>query len=137
MNELTKTATTPSTDHSRKSILARGCDPHLSQQFAKVVPPLVGHATYTPTTNDNDFIEKLKSQKWSVIYFAPGACRYSAAKRQIPGGNYDTAGWTLEEYKTLIKKLQGEEIQIVESLEEAGAIELLNSALSIARETHP
>ena len=125
----------PATDNSKKSILARGCDPYLSLQFSKVVPPLVGNAKYIPTTDDTDFINKLKSQKWSVIYFAPGACRYSAAKKQIPGGNYDTQGWTLEEYKELIYELQGEDIQIVESLEERGAIQLLNNALAKARET--
>ena len=112
-----------STDNSNKSILARGCDPQLSLRFSKIVPPLIGNATYIPTTDDTDFINKLKSQKWSVIYFAPGACRYSAAKMQIPGGNYDTQGWTLEEYKELIYELQGKDIQIVESLQEQGAIE--------------
>ena len=122
-------------DNSTKSILARGCDPVLSARFSKIVPPLIGNAEYIPTTDDTDFIDKLKSRKWSVIYFAPGACRYSAAKRQIPGGNYDTQGWTLEEYKELIYKLQGDEIQIVESLYEQGTIELLNRALAKSRET--
>lgn len=121
-------------DNSNKSILARGCDPTLSLQFSKMVPPLVGNAEYIPTTNDVDFVEKLNSRKWSVVYFAPGACRFSAAKQQIPGGNNDTKGWTLEKYKALIHKLQGEDIQIVESLYEQGAIELLNNALEKARE---
>lgn len=121
-------------DNSKKSILARGCDPTLSLQFSKVVPPLVGNAAYIPTTSDVDFVEKLKSRKWSVVYFAPGACRFSAAKQQIPGGNNETKGWTLEEYKELIHKLQGVDIQIVESLHEQGAIELLNKALAKSRE---
>lgn len=123
-------------DNSKKSILARGCDPGLSLRFSKVVPPLIGNAAYVPTTDDTDFINKLKSRKWSVIYFAPGACRYIAAKQQIPGGNYDTRGWTLEQYKELIRKLQGEDIQIVESLYEQGAIDLLKRALEKARETN-
>lgn len=122
-------------DNSNKSILARGCDPFLSARFSKIIPPLIGNAEYIPTTDDSDFISKLKSHKWSVIYFAPGACRYSAAKRQIPGGNYDTQGWSLAEYKELIRELQGEEIQIIESLTEQGALELLNGALAKARET--
>ncbi len=121
-------------DNSNKSILARGCDPVLSARFAKIVPPLIGNAEYVPTTDDNDFINQLKSRKWSVIYFAPGACRYNAAKRQIPGGNYDTQGWSLEEYKKLIRELQGNEIQIVESLHEQGALELLHTALVKSRE---
>ncbi len=122
-------------DHSKKSILARGCDPYLSKQFAKMVPPLIGNASYRPTTDDRDFINKLKEQKWSVIYFTPGACRYSAAKKQIPGGNYDTQGWSLDDYKALIHKLQGDDVQIVESIYEEGAIELLNKALDKAKET--
>ena len=126
------TSTLP--DNSKKSILARGCDPVLSARFAKIVPPLIGNAAYIPTSDDADFIDKLKSRKWSVIYFAPGACRYSAAKRPIPGGNYNTQGWSLEEYKTLIRELQGDEIQIVESLYEQGALELLNAALVKGRE---
>jgi len=41
----------------------------------------------------------------------------------------------LEEYKNLILELQGEEIQIVESLQEQGAIQLLKAALVKGRET--
>jgi hypothetical protein len=121
-------------DNSRKTVLARGCDPVLSLEFSKIVPPLIGNAKYIPTTNDQDFIEKLKSKKWSVVYFAPGACRYSAAKHPIPGNISETAGWTLDEYKELIYKYQGDSIQIVESLEESGNIELLNKALEKSRE---
>ncbi|MDC8004329.1 hypothetical protein POV27_09720 [Aureisphaera galaxeae] len=123
------------TDHSKKSILARGCDPYLSNQFARMIPPRIGNAHYVPTTNDEDFIEKLKSKQWSIIYFAPGACRFSAAKKQIPGGNTDTAGWTLKEYKDLILKLQGSDVRIVETTQESEAIALLNVALEGARTT--
>ena len=93
-------------DNSKKRILARGCDPQLSLSFAKVAPSLLGNPEYIPTTTDDDFIDKLKSQKWSIIYFAPGACRFSAAKQQIPGGNMNTKGWTLAEYRALIEELQ-------------------------------
>jgi hypothetical protein len=121
-------------DNSKRSVLARGCDPVLSLQFSKVVPQLIGNAEYVPTTTDVDFVEKLKSRKWSVVYFAPGACRYSAAKKQIPGGNSNTEGWTLDQYHELIYKLQGNEIQIVETAYESEAIELLNQALLKSRE---
>jgi hypothetical protein len=126
---------TSTVDNSKKSVLARGCDPELSLRFSKVVPPHIGNAEYIPTTNDIDFIKKLKSRKWSVVYFAPGACRYNAASQPIPGGNIDTKGWTLEQYKDLIIELQGDDIKIVESIYEEGAIELLNSALLKARNT--
>ncbi len=122
-------------DNSDKSILARGCDPQLSRQFAKVAPGMLGGASYTPTWQDDVFIEQLKTGKWSIVYFAPGACRYSAAKRNIPGGNTDTRGWTLDEYKDLIYELQGPDIQIVETPHESEAVDLLNKALSKARGT--
>lgn len=118
-----------SINHSNKSILARGCDPYLSQRASEFMPPLLGNPEYVPTTDDEEFIRQLKSRQWSVIYFAPGACRFSAAKRQIPGGIAGTQGWTLEQYRELVRQLQGEDIQIVESVHEEGAIELLLNAL--------
>lgn len=123
-------------NNSKKSILARGCDPVTSLQFSKVAPSLLGKATYTPTTDDADFIKKLESQKWSVVFFAPGACRFSAVEKPIPGGNYDTKGWTLEQYRKLVYKLQGDAIKIVETLDERETVSLLKNALEIARETN-
>ncbi|MEM7342616.1 MAG: hypothetical protein AAF485_00095 [Chloroflexota bacterium] len=134
MNE-TKQTQTRSTDNSRKSILARGCDPVASLHASKAIPPKIGNPEYVPTTDDADFIEKLKSRAWSVIFFAPGACRFSAAQRPIPGGNSDTQGWTLEQYRELVREYQGETVQIVETLEERETITRLKSALEKARET--
>lgn len=133
MNDLFQNTTT-TRDHSNKSILARGCDPHLSLQFAKMVPPLIGNAEYVPTTDDVEFIEKLKSRKWSMVYFAPGACRWSAAKKPIPGGNISTEGWSLDQYKELIYELQGDDVQIVETPYEQEVISLLQKSLETARE---
>lgn len=135
MNE-TKQKHVNLTDNSRKSILARGCDPSASSWAAKAIPPLIGNPEYIPTTDDADFIEKLKSRNWSVVYFAPGACRFSAAKRVIPGGNSQTRGWTLEQYRELVRQYQGDAIQIVETLEESKSISLLKSALEKARPTN-
>ena len=125
--------TTTQIDYSNKSILARGCDPTLSAQFARVAPSLLGNVTYIPTTNDADFVAKLKEQRWSMIYFAPGACRYSAANMQIPGGNEATAGWTLEEYRAMVKELQGDDVVIVETPSEQGALQLMLEGLERAR----
>ena len=132
---LTAQETLTSPDNSKKTILARGCDPVMSLRFSKMVPSMIGNPEYVPTTDDADFIKKLESQKWSVIFFAPGACRLSTAKRPIPGGNYNTKGWTLEQYKELVRKLQGEDVQIVETFDERGTIDLLKKALVNARET--
>ncbi len=124
-----------SIDNSKKSILARGCDPAMSLQASKAIPPHIGNPEYIPTTNDADFIEKIKSQKWSVIFFAPGACRFNAANITIPGSNSETQGWSLEEYRNFIYKYQGDAVQIVETLEESQTISLLKDALEKARET--
>jgi len=120
-------------DNSKKSILARGCDPTMSLEASKAIPPLIGNPEYVPTTNDSDFIAKLESRQWSVIFFAPGACRFSAAKRPIPGGNYQTEGWTLEQYRNLILKLQGNEVKIIETQDERETVGLLKNVLAEAR----
>ena len=123
-------------DNSSKSVLARACDPTASLNFAKIVPSLIGNAVYVPSTDDADFINKLESRKWSVVIFAPGACRLSGLQRQIPGGNYYTKGWTLDQYKTLVRKLQGNKVQIVEALDERETVGILNAALAKGREVN-
>jgi hypothetical protein len=122
-------------DHSGKRILARGCDPLASAEAARAIPPLVGNPTYTATTNDEDFIEKLRTQDWSVVFFAPGACRFSAAHEAIPGGNSRTQGWTLEQYRELVRELQGDRVEIVETPDERDTVRLLGEALDRAPET--
>ena len=80
-------------------------------------------------TDDNNFIELIKGRKWSIIFFAPGACRYNAAKITIPGSNSLTEGWSFEEYYAFIKKHQGENIQIVETTDEKQTFTLLKKAI--------
>jgi hypothetical protein len=123
-----------STRNSRKSILARGCDPMASLDASRSIPPLLGGPEYIPTHNDEDFLEMLESRDWSVVFFAPGACRFSAADMAIPGGNSMTRGWTLEQYRQLVQDHQGD-IPIVETLDERDTVVLLNEALEDAAET--
>ncbi len=132
----TKQENSKSVDNSKKSILVRGCDPAMALQGSKILPPLVGNPECVGTTSDNDFIEKLKSRKWSVVFFAPGACRLNAAQKSIPGGNSQTDGWTLEQYRELVRELQGNEIQIVETQSESESVGLIKKALAKARETN-
>jgi len=122
-----------SVDNSTKSILARACDPVMAQQAAAAIPAQIGNPEYVVTTSDLDFVEKLHSRQWSVVFFAPGACRFSAAGQSIPGGNDETRGWTLDEYRDLVRRTQGEQVEIVETLHESETLERLNAALSIAR----
>ena len=125
-----------SVGNSRKSILARGCDPIASLEASRAIPPLIGKPEYVPTTNDEEFLEKLRSRSWSVVFFAPGACRFSAASQPIPGGNSQTQGWTLEQYRELVRNHQGDQIQIVETPEERETVSLLKEALGQAQETN-
>ncbi len=116
-------------DNSNKSILARGCDPAMSiAQLPKRYLRWSENPEYVSTTDDADFFEKLKSRKWSVIFFAPGACRLSAAKQPIPGGNLDTTGWSLDQYHAMVRKLQGDEIQIVGTMDERQTVGILKDA---------
>ena len=111
-------------------------------------------------TDDNTFFQKLQTHKWDVITFAPGACRFSGARQPIPGGNVETRGWSLLEYREkgithnarhsvrtihtrrmrmtsvitrfhTVKELQGAEIAIVETTQEAEMVPLLRQALDL------
>ena len=72
-------------DNSNKSILARGCDPEMGRRAVELLPPILGKPEMVAVTNDDDFIRELQRKKWSVVHFAPGACRYNASKSPIPG----------------------------------------------------
>jgi hypothetical protein len=134
MNQ-TKHEYSSSADNSAKSILARGCDHSASLEASRAIPPLIGNPEYVPTTNDEDFIKKLQSRDWSVVFFAPGACRFSAMDMPIPGGSSRTQGWTLEQYRKLVRQHQGDQIEIVEAPDERETVKLLKEALGKARET--
>jgi len=130
MNQiLTTNDTTQVGDNSGKNILARGCDPEMGRRSLKVLPPLLGNPEMVSVYNDNDFIEQLKSKKWSVVFFAPGACRYNEAHLPIPGNIEFTKGWSLEEYRALVYQYQGKEVKIVETMDEQQIIPFLKNAL--------
>ena len=116
-------------DNSNKSILARGCDPEMGRRAIELLSPILGNPEMLSVTNDDDFIIELKRKKWTVIHFAPGACRYDATKSPIPGNRSLTRDWGLAEYRNLVRKYQGEDIQIVETTDESQIIPLLRKAL--------
>ena len=122
-------------DFSVKSILARGCDPQMALRASKVMPSLLGGVELISCTDDEDFIAKLRARKWSVVFFAPGACRFNAANRPIPGATSHTSGWGLAEYRVLVRRHQGKGIQIVETTEEREIIPLLRRALLQSRDS--
>ena len=116
-------------DNSNKSILARGCDPEMGRRAIELLSPILGNPEMLSVTNDDDFIIELKRKKWTVIHFAPGACRYDATKSPIPGNRLLTQDWGLAEYRNLVRKHQGEYIKIVETTDESQIIPLLRKAL--------
>ena len=124
---------TKSDEHATKSILARGCDPQMALRASKMLPPHLGNPQLVSATHDDDFIEKLRSKRWSVVFFAPGACRYDAAKKPIPGATEHTRGWSLADYRALVRQVQGEDVQIVETTDERQIIPLLRRALAQSR----
>ena len=118
-------------DASQKSLLVRGCDPRMAARASKMLPPLLGNPVFDTATNDDEFIAKLKARQYSVVMFAPGACRYNAASMTIPGGNSATRGWTLADYRTLVRQHQGGDVPIVETTEEREIVPKLREALGL------
>ena len=116
-------------DNSGKAILARGCDPVMAHRAAQMLPPHLGNPKLVTCTDDDDFLAKLSERKWDVVFFAPGACRYNAAKQPIPGARAATKGWGLDQYRQLVREQQGEDIKIVEAVDERQIIPLLRRAL--------
>ena len=116
-------------DNSNKSILIRGCDPEMGRRAIELLTPVLGNPEMVSVTNDDDFITELQKKKWSVIHFAPGACRCDSTKSPIPGSCTQTKGWGLTEYRTLVKKHQGQDIKIVETAYERQIVPLLRKAL--------
>ena len=122
------------TDFSAKTILARGCDPQMAHRASKVMPALLGGVQLVSCTDDDDFVAKLRERAWSVVFFAPGACRYNAANMPIPGGRAHTKGWGLAEYRALVRQYQGDQIPIVETTDEREIVPRLRQALLQSRD---
>jgi hypothetical protein len=118
-------------DASNKIILGRGCDPVMAERSQSFLPQLLGNAKLVSVTDDDVFIKLLKERKFDVVFFAPGACRWDAAKKPIPGGTKVTHGWGLKQYRDLVKELQGPDAIIVESTEEREVVPLLRKALKL------
>ncbi len=116
-------------DNSKKSILIRGCDPEMGRRAIELLTPVLGNPEMVSVTNDDDFITELQKKKWSVIHLAPGACRCDSTESPIPGSRLETKGWRLTDYKTLVKKHQGQYINIVETTYEHKIFPLLKKAL--------
>jgi len=73
---------------------------------------MLGNVKMTSATSDDVILNLLETEKYDVVTFAPGACRYDAARQPIPGGNSASAGWnsasagSLEQYHALVREKQ-------------------------------
>ena len=123
-----------SMDFSAKAILARGCDPQMALRASKVMPALLGGVEFVSCIDDDDFVAKLRERPWSVVFFAPGACRYDAARMPIPGARAHTEGWGLAEYRALVRRNQGDQVPMVGTKEERGIVPRLRQALLQSRD---
>ena len=91
-------------DASKKAVIVRGCDPQMAERAGTMLPPMLGNAQIRGVTDDDTFFDLLQQQAFDVVFFAPGACRFSAARQPIPGGNAASAGWGLAEYKAKVRE---------------------------------
>jgi len=110
----------------------------MAQQSASILPPLLGGARILAFTDDKAFFRELESmakgekEKPDVVFFAPGACRWSAARRPIPGGIPGTShGWSLEQYYEHVQEVLGPQIPIVSTAHEVEIVPLLRKALGL------
>mmetsp|Transcript_13411 Transcript_13411/g.24020 ORF Transcript_13411/g.24020 Transcript_13411/m.24020 type:complete len:147 (+) Transcript_13411:98-538(+) len=120
-----------SEDASSKVVLSRGCDPVMAQRAGAMLPPMIGQAAVIGVTTDDEFFSLLQERKFDVVFFAPGACRYSAAHKPIPGGSHASAGWTIADYWAKVREHQGDAAIIVETTEERQIVPLLRKALGL------
>jgi hypothetical protein len=119
-------------DASSKHLLVRGCDPKMAERAQGFLPPLIGNAQMTSCTDDDTFFSLLKEEtKWDVICFAPGAMRWDAAGEAIPGGNAQTKGWSLKEYRKHIAETVGSDVPIVGTVQESEMVGILRQALGL------
>lgn len=115
-----------------KTVLIRGCDPVMAQRAGQMLPPMLDGANVVGCTSDDELFKHLSSgNKFDAVFFAPGACRYNAARAPIPGGNSKTKGWTLEEYRAAVREHLGADVPIVETTEEREIVPLLRKALRL------
>ena len=118
-------------DARGRVVLARGCDPRMAAHSQTMLPPLLSGATIIATTDDEAFFRELAApRRLDAVLLAPGACRWSAARQPIPGGNARTAGWGVDEYTVAVGKVHPG-VPVVATASEAEVVPLLRAALGL------
>ena len=134
----TTTTTIAALDASAKLVLGRGCDPVMAEHSKAFLPPLLNNARIDAYSSDGEFfaqLERIKAgqaQRPDVVFFAPGACRWSEARRPIPGGIAGLShGWSLQQYHDKVREMLGEDTPVVGTTREAEIVPLLRKALKL------
>lgn len=118
-------------DARGKVVLGRGCDPIMAAHSVNFLPPMLGGARIVATSTDDEFLAHLRSgAHFDVVFLAPGACRWSAARRPIPGGNAQTRGFDIAQYEELVKTLLPS-AKVVATAHESEVVPLLRAALGL------
>ena len=118
-------------DASNKSVLIRGCDPVMAQRASGFMPALLGNCQLSVCTDDDTFLKFLSDSKFDVVGFARCVCSFDSAGERIPGGNADTQGWSLEEYREKVRALQGQDVVIVGTTDEKEVVPVFRKALGL------
>jgi hypothetical protein len=104
----------------------------MAVQSLKMQPQLLGGANLLVATDDDAFLRLLRERRVDVVFFAPRARRWDAARRPIPGGTRETQGWGLDRYRAAVRELQGEACVVVGSAEEREVVPMLRKALGLS-----
>ena len=103
-------------DNSGKSILVRGCDPVMAKKQEKWYLHNFGNPKFVACTNMT-FLEKISDKKWALYFLHQVLVDIMLQKQPMPGGRAATKGWGLDQYEQLVRERQGEDVQIVETVE--------------------
>ena len=121
-----------------QSLLIRGCDPEMARRAKPMLRKHLGpKVNIHSATDDTSFFELLGKQKWDVVLFAPGACRWSRSGELIPGQDEKegTSGWRVADYYSTVEDKQkgfgGQAVKIVETCEEKEIVPKLQQALHL------
>jgi hypothetical protein len=134
--DLKKHAASRGGDASSKSVIVRGCDPRMCERAAEFLPGMLSNPGKLDfSTKDDHFFQMLKENKYDLVHFAPGACRWDAAGRPIPGGNAESKGWRLRDYHVKVRALQEQagnpDVKITETTEESELVPVMRKALGL------
>jgi hypothetical protein len=122
----------------------RSADPKKKGNMQKMLQPVPGfkNVQFEEATDDEDFLVKLKEglqgygtktkAEYDAILFTPAVCRaIKDDKQTTPGSTARTEGWTLEKYHEWVRNLQGPDMKIVSTTDDAQVVPILKATLDM------